>query len=106
MEMVTMRTTDWKFDFSSLPYWNNRETLWDAYDEFYEIASSNLLCCLYSIAEVRMLDYRGFLAILRNKNDPELILNISEYTFTQTFFTDKEEKLIFLQFCLHNQKTD
>ncbi len=101
-----MRTTDWKFDFSSLPYWNNRETLWDAYDEFYEIASSNLLCCLYSIAEVRMLDYRGFLAILRNKNDPELILNISEYTFTQTFFTDKEEKLIFLQFCLHNQKTD
>lgn len=95
-----MRTTDWNCDFSSLQYWDNREQLCDAYDEYHELPQKDLLCCLYSIAERRMLDYRGFLAIFRNKNHPELFLNISEYSFSQTFFTNKEENLIFLQPCI------
>ena len=55
-----MRTTDWNYDFSSLPCWKEREKLRDIYDEFYEVPQSDLLFCLYSIAERRMLDYRGF----------------------------------------------
>jgi hypothetical protein len=99
-----MRTTDWNYDFSSLHRWEDREKLWDAYDEFHEIPDSDLLCCLYSIAERRMLDYRGYLAILRNKKEPELLLNISEYTFCQTFFLNERGSLIFLQPCVHIQK--
>lgn len=101
-----MRTTDWNYDFSSLPCWNNRDKLWDAYDEFYEIPDRDLLCCLYSIAERRMLDYRGFLAIFRNKEKPELVLAISDYTFSKTFFVNKEGNLIFLQPCVYIQKLD
>lgn len=96
-----MRTTDWNYDFSSLPCWKEREKLRDIYDEFYEVPQSDLLFCLYSIAERRMLDYRGFLAILENKKKPELVLDISEYTFSQTFFSNEEGNLIFLQPCVY-----
>lgn len=99
-----MRTTDWNYDFSTLPGWDDRETLRDAYDEFYEVPCDDLLCCIYSIVERRMLDNRGYLAILRNKKQPELIVNISEYTFNPMFFASQEEKLIFLQTCVHIRK--
>lgn len=97
-----MRTTDWNYDFSSLPGWDDRQKLWDAYDEFYELPDDRL-CCVYSIAERRMLDYRGYLAILGNKKQPELGLNISEYTFLPCCFAS-EDKLIFLQTCVHIRK--
>lgn len=61
-----MKTTGWKYDFTSLPHWENREKDPLIYDEFFEIPQSDILCCLYSITEVSMLNYQGFLAILRN----------------------------------------
>ena len=99
-----MRTTDWNYDFLSLPCWNDREKLWDVYDEYHEVPQSDLLFCLYSIAERRMLDYRGYLAIFRNKTNPELVINISEYTFCQTFFANKAGSLICLQPCVYIRK--
>lgn len=99
-----MRTTDWDYDFSTLPGWDDRKTLLDAYDEFYEVPCNDLLCCIYSIVERRMLDYRGYLAILGDQKQPELIANISEYTFNPMFFASEEEKLIFLQACVHIRK--
>ena len=62
-----MKTTDWNYDFHSLPHWDNREKLHYVCDEYYEIPQSDTLCCLYSICEAGMLDYLGFLAILKNK---------------------------------------
>lgn len=73
-----MKTTDWKFAFSSLPHWDARDKIPYVYDNFWEIPQHDTLCCIYSIAEVGMCNYVGFLAILRNKEKPELILNIAE----------------------------
>lgn len=110
-----MRTTDWNYDFSSLPFWENREKLPFVYDEYYEIPQTDMLCCLYSIDEVRMLDYRGFLAILKNKEEPELVLNIARevvsgvvkgYNFSVAFFASEDGKLIFLQPCVYNHKQE
>ena len=94
--------TDWKFDFSKLPYWNNREKLWGVYDRFFEIPESDTLCCLYSIYEATMCSYVGFLAVLRNKENPQLILN-STINFCVNFSVNTEGKLIFLQPYLYDR---
>lgn len=108
-----MRSTDWNYDFSSLPCWDNRKNGW-VYDAFYEIPQTDVLCCLYSITEVRMLDERGFLAILKNKKKPELVLNVTPqmvdgkvdgYNFHTLFFVSNNGQLIFLQPGIYNQKT-
>ena len=48
--------------------------------------------------EVGMLNYIGFLAILQNKSNPKLILNIAEgFNFCDNFSASKDERLLFLQ---------
>ena len=92
-----MKPTDWNFDFSSLQRWNNRETIHDIYDRFYEIPQNDALCCLYSITEARMGDYRGFLAILKNKEDPSVLVDIgSGMNFCDNFAVSDDGNLIFL----------
>ena len=93
-----MRTTDWKYDFASLPCWDNREKFPYVYDEFYELPQSDTLCCLYSIVEASMLNYVGFLAILKNKEQPKMILNVAEkFTFCVNFSASEDGNLLFLQ---------
>ena len=65
-----MRTTDWKFDFASLPRWDNRERIGFVYDEFYEIPEKDMLVCIYSVAEVSMLNYQGFSLFRRMAKKP------------------------------------
>lgn len=92
-----MNTTDWNFDFSSLQRWNNRETMHDIYDRFYEIPQNDVLCCLYSISEVRMGDYRGFLAILKGKDSPSVLVDIGScMNFCDQFSVSEDGNLIFL----------
>lgn len=91
-----MNTTDWKYDFASLPRWDTREKFPFVDDEFFELPQSNTLCCLYSIVEASMLNYVGFLAILKNKDNPELILNLAEeFVFLCQFFCQCERKFDF-----------
>lgn len=92
-----MKTTDWKFDFSSLPRWDNRNSIPWIYDEFFEIPQSDTLCCIYSINEVTMCNYMGFLAIIKTKSNPKLFLNIAEgMNFCDSFSVNKKGNLIFL----------
>lgn len=101
-----MKTTDWTFDFSSLPGWDIRQTIPYVYDEFFEIPQSDMVCCIYSIAEVTMGHYLGHLAILKNKEDPQLVLNITkEYTFGTNCSVNKTGDLIFLQPNIYNHHT-
>ena len=92
-----MRTTDWNWDFSTLPYWDNREQLPYVFDEFYELPQSDILCCLYSVAEASMMNYMGFLAIFRNRENPELILNVTDFPFCVNFSASDDGNLLFLQ---------
>ena len=102
-----MKTTDWKYDFASLPRWDNRESNPWVYDAFFEIPQSDTLCCLYSIQEVRMGDDRGFLAILRNKENPKLMVNITGgFNFCDNFSASDDGNLIFLQPSLYDERTN
>ncbi len=93
-----MLTTDWNFDFESLPRWDNRNKMIYVYDEYHYLPESDTLCCIYSITEVSMLNYVGFLAILQNKSNPKLILNIAEgFNFCDNFSASKDGRLLFLQ---------
>lgn len=101
-----MKTTDWKFDFSSLPHWDNRNSIPYVYDEFFDIPQSDTLCCIYSIAEVSMSNYLGFLAIIKNKEKPELFLNITEgINFCPNISVNPDGNLIFLQASIYNKDT-
>ena len=92
-----MQTTDWSFDFASLPRWDNREKWFYTYDAFYEVPGKDMLCCIYSVAEVSMLNYEGFLAILRNKEKPELVLNPADICFCVNFSQSADGRFLFLQ---------
>ncbi len=93
-----MRTTDWKYNFSSLKHWDNRDRIAYIYDEFFEFPNADILCCIYSIAEVSMCNYCGFLAILKNKSEPNLILEITDYTIpNQKVFCSSSGKHIILR---------
>ena len=99
-------TTDWKFDFASLPRWENHNSAHYAYDEFFGISQTDTLCCIYSIAEVRMMSYQGFLAILQNKENPKVVLNVTkDMNFCDNFSASNDGKLIFLQPSMYNDKT-
>ncbi len=92
------RHTDWNFDFSCLPLWDNRHSFSGIYDKFFQIDQNDTLCCIYSILETSMCNYVGFLAILRNKTNPKLILNVTEgMNFCENFFADESGNYIFLQ---------
>lgn len=101
-----MKTTDWKYDFPSLPRWDNREKFPWVYDEFYELSQSDTLCCLYSVAEASMLNYVGFLAIFRNKEKPELVLNVTDFPFCVNFSASEDGNLLFLQPSIYDRDTN
>jgi len=77
-----MEIKGWKYDFESLPSWGDRYFALD--DVLYENAQQDIAVLLYSICEVRMCYYVGNLAILKNKQKPELILNAKVKAFTNT----------------------
>lgn len=107
LNVLVSETTDWDFDFSSLPRWDNRKKSILIYDKFYYVEQSDTLFCIYSIVEVRMGDYRGFLAILKNKKHPELILNISDkINFYDNFSVNKNGNIVFLKSPIYNEKTE
>lgn len=100
-----MKTTDWKYDFTSLPHWDNHSQPY-VFDEYLEIPKTDILCCVYSIAEVTMCNYLGFLAILKNKRNPELILNITgNMHFLNQISVNAKGNLIFLQSSLYDKSS-
>lgn len=90
-----MNTTDWKYDFSSLPLWDLHQQRREAYDRFYELPQSDTLICIYSICEATMCNDLGRLAVLRNKQDPQLMAQCS-YPFRVNFSASNDGNLIFL----------
>lgn len=89
----------WKYDFTSLPYWEGKRRSSYGYDKYFEFTNSDVLCSIYSIEEERMNTYYGFLAIFKNKSNPELLLNITDFhIYDQEIFSDSSENFIFLRF--------
>lgn len=91
-----MKSIDWPYDFSALPHWGNHESMLYIGDVFTESPYAKYLCALYANCEVSMMNYMGFLAVLKNKVDPELILNVTAFNVTdeRAFFTADERYLI------------
>jgi hypothetical protein len=106
VKMKATQTTDWTFDFTSLPRWDNRDSMPFIYDAYYEIPQSDTLCCIYSIAEVTMCNHLGFLAILKTKAEPKLYLNVAKgLNFCDNVSVSENGRLIFLQPSMYNPNT-
>ena len=92
-----VKSTDWVYDFPSLPHWDNRNVMM-VYDEFYEIPQTDTLCCIYSVVEASMMNYLGLLAILKNKEHPQLYYNLpSGINFRDRVSVSPQGDLIFLK---------
>lgn len=100
-----MKTTDWKFDFASLPRWENHNTIPFVYDEFFEFPQYDALCCIYSIAEVSMCNEIGFLAVIVNKEAPSLYFaEPQDVLFTPNVSISPDGKFVFLQASIYNRE--
>jgi hypothetical protein len=77
-----MNINGWNYDYDKLPYWDNRESIPWIYDFLVENQQQNRACLIYSVAEVGMGSYRGFLALFENKGNPYITLNITKYNFS------------------------
>lgn len=100
-----MDTTDWIYDFGSLPLWDIHEKYWDAHDRFFELPQSDTLCCIYSIFEVTMCNCLGRLAILQNKANPQLVAQCS-YPFRVNFSASQDGNLLFLSLQIYDRATN
>jgi len=76
-----MEIGGWQYDYTSLKDWDGHEAYpWHlekmAWDE-----KSDTACLIYAICEVRMGMEMGYLAILSNKSQPKLLLNLTLLLF-------------------------
>ena len=77
-----MKLDNWEYDFGSLPHWDDRNSYPHMYyDLLYENPRLDMAFVVYSIIEYRMGAYVGFLAILKNRKSPELVLQTREGVF-------------------------
>ena len=81
-----MNIDGWEYDFPKLKYWYIRENMPYVTDTLFESPNGKVACLLYSIAEVRALDYRGFMALFTDKNEPELLLAADYINFYKFAF--------------------
>ena len=94
------RTTDWKYDFFTLPQWKNRSEIPYVYDAFLSFEKADLLFCVTSVVEVSMMNYRGFLSILENKASPRVVFTSRQGRFGPNLYGSAgEEYLCFEAFC-------
>lgn len=90
------KITDWKYDFKSLPKWDLHSQNY-IYDFFIESKKSNTLFCVYSVNEARMMYYIGWLAILKNKEDPQLVITTKDNIFFSPIsYFDDDGDFLFL----------
>jgi hypothetical protein len=94
------RSTDWKFDFTTLPHWKTRLKIPYLYDLFLPFEKAELLFCVHSVAEVTMMNYRGFFTILENKESPRVVFTSRKGIFGPNLYADDQEKhLCFEAYC-------
>lgn len=94
------RTTDWEFDFSTLPHWENRSEIPYIFDAFLPFEKADLLFCVTSVAEVTMLNYRGFFSILENKESPRVVFSLQKGIVGPNLYpSGKEGYLCFEAYC-------
>lgn len=98
-----LANSDWNYDFQSLPVWDVRDKNPYVYDLLFENTKMDLAFLIYSILEYRMLAYAGFLAILRNKDKPELLFRTAKPVFGNTaVIFSRDGKLAFVRSSMWN----
>ena len=93
-----MNISGWNYDFSSLPHWEAGETDDYAQNKLYESADGRFCYFLYAVKEVRPSDFRGFAAIFKNKENPQLVFSGKCACFPNEapFLSDSQPILAFL----------
>ncbi len=92
----------WNNNFGSLKYWKNRETMPYIHDRGFVSPDGKYLFAIYSICEVAMGHYKGFLAIFENKEDPELLIDRDHDCYSQSPIFISDSTAILYERILHS----
>lgn len=96
-------STDWIYNFESLPKWYLHSQNY-IYDFFIESKKSNTLFCVYSVNEARMMYYIGWLAIFKNKENPQLVITTKDNIFFSPIsYFDDDGDFLFLVYLTNYQ---
>ena len=99
-----MNLKGWEYEYESLPYWKNHKEIFCT-DEIFEAPHPvDMACVIYSIAEVSMLNYLGFCAILSQKSQPVLQLSIVGMNFSPYAFFSSDGNYLFLK-AMHRKRS-
>ncbi len=92
-----MNLKGWEYEYESLPYWENHKEIFCT-DEIFEAPHpADVACVIYSVAEVSMMNYLGFCAILSQKSQPVLQLSIVGMNFSPYAFFSSDGNYLFLK---------
>lgn len=92
-----MNINGWEYDFSTMKHWDVRDKMPYVTDKIFESPNKDVACLLYSIAEVRMLDFRGFFALFENKDEPKLLLCVDYINFYEFAYFSDSGRFLFLK---------
>lgn len=93
-------TTEWNYPVETLPKWDIHKREFGGDDRLFESDYAKYACLLYSIVEWRMGWYSGYLAILRDKRNPKLIINPTNTMWYPWVQFSLNEDILFL--CSYN----
>ncbi len=93
----------WNYDFSTLSRWNNHDNYPEPYITDHGVVSPNgkYLYAIYSVIEVSMGHYCGFLAILENKENPKLLLDRKYSCYRQNPFFISDSIIMLYEHAIH-----
>lgn len=93
-----MKIDGWEYDYKSLSGWDVHDKLPWCTDHMLSNPDSDTACLIYSIGEVRMGTEMGYLALLRDKSAPQLLLNVTSMMFPmQEPFYSKDGRYLVLK---------
>ena len=92
-----MNIQGWELHPETLPHWDNRDIFPSCEDHLFESPDGDTATLIYSVIEARMLDYRGFCAVYRDKQSPKLLLSIRYVNFVPFAHYSKDGNVIFLK---------
>lgn len=76
-----MNISSWEYDFPSLPHWDEHEKSPDVTDALFESPDGSFCILNYSILESEAANNLGSVAVLKNKQSPELVLCAEKLKF-------------------------
>ena len=92
-----MNIDGWEYDYTTLPYWENRATSKSCNDYLFESPNNEHSCLIYGVIKTEMENNIGFCSIFSQKDSPRLMLNLKYMNIASPAYFSKDGNFLFLK---------